>query len=61
MLYPVIWFVDTKCVAGKAKPPEVIGLMLPHKTFAVFTYLCAAKIDAFGKVLFLAKAQELKP
>jgi len=33
----VIWFMETKCVAGKVKPPEEIGLTLPHKTFAVLT------------------------
>jgi len=34
----VIWFIEATCVASKAKPPEKIGLTLPHKTFAVFTY-----------------------
>jgi len=33
----VIWFVKAKCVAGKVKPIEEIGLKLLHKTFAVFT------------------------
>ena len=34
----VIRLVEAKCVADKVKPPEEIGLTLPHKTFAIFTY-----------------------
>jgi len=28
-------FTEAKCVADKVKPPEEIGVTLPHKTFAV--------------------------
>jgi len=34
-----MWFIlEAKCVADKVKPSEEIGLTIPHKTFAVFTY-----------------------
>jgi len=33
----VIWFMEAKCVAGKVKPPEEIGLTLSNTTCAVFT------------------------
>jgi len=31
--------VETKCSAGKFKLLEEIGLILPHKTLAVLTYI----------------------
>jgi len=34
----VICFMEAKCFAGKVKPRKEIGLTLPHKTFAVFSY-----------------------
>jgi len=34
----VIWFTEAKSVAGKVSPPEEIGLTLPYKALAVFTY-----------------------
>jgi len=30
--------MEAKCIAGKAKQPEEIGLTLPHKICAVITY-----------------------
>jgi len=35
----VIWFIETKCIAGKVRPQEENNLKLSHWTFAVFTYL----------------------
>jgi len=35
----VVWFIEARCVAGKVKPPEEIGLTLSHQKYAVFTYL----------------------
>jgi len=33
----VIWFMEAKCVTGKFKPSEEIGLTSAHNVFAVFT------------------------
>jgi len=30
--------MEAERIAGQVKPPEVTGLTLPHKTFAVFTH-----------------------
>jgi len=33
----VIWSIEVKCIAGKAKPPEENGIRLSNETFTVFT------------------------
>ena len=33
----VIWSIEVKCIAGKAKPPEENGIKLSNETFTVFT------------------------
>jgi len=35
MCNEVISFMEAKCVTDQVKPPEEIGLTLPHKIFAV--------------------------
>jgi len=34
----ILLLMEAKCDASKFKQQEKIGLTLPHKTFAVFTY-----------------------